>query len=80
MAQLISVPDLKMGTALEVTAGGKLYNVVVEDEVVGKKLLSNGKLKRRVTIIPLNKISSSRLKEDVIKRAKDEVSCESRIK
>ncbi|OAX39410.1 condensin complex subunit SMC2 [Rhizopogon vinicolor AM-OR11-026] len=44
--------------ALEIAAGGKLYNVVVEDEKVGKDLLQNGKLKKRVTIIPLNKINA----------------------
>ncbi|PWN31045.1 putative SMC2-chromosome segregation protein [Jaminaea rosea] len=45
-------------TALEICAGGRLYNVVVEDEVTGSKLLSNGKLKKRVTLIPLNKINA----------------------
>ncbi|KAF7981509.1 hypothetical protein HWV62_33069 [Athelia sp. TMB] len=48
-------------TALEITAGGKLYNVVVENEKVGKELLTNGKLKKRVTIIPLNKINAFRM-------------------
>ncbi|PWN52575.1 putative SMC2-chromosome segregation protein [Violaceomyces palustris] len=48
----------KYSTALEVCAGGRLYNVVVEDEKVGSKLLANGKLKKRVTLIPLNKINS----------------------
>lgn len=48
----------KYSTALEICAGGRLYNVVVEDEVTGSKLLSNGKLKKRVTLIPLNKINS----------------------
>lgn len=48
----------KYSTALEICAGGRLYNVVVEDEVTGSKLLSNGKLKKRVTLIPLNKINA----------------------
>lgn len=48
----------KYSTALEICAGGRLYNVVVQDEVTGSKLLSDGKLKRRVTLIPLNKINS----------------------
>lgn len=52
-------------TALEITAGGKLYNVVVQDERVGKELLERGRLKKRVTIIPLNKISGSRWTPDV---------------
>ncbi|KAG8863674.1 Structural maintenance of chromosomes protein 2 [Serendipita sp. 405] len=43
-------------TALEIAAGGRLYNVVVEDERVGEQLLQRGNLKKRVTLIPLNKI------------------------
>lgn len=57
--------DYNKSTALEITAGGKLYNVVVQDERVGKALLQNGKLKKRVTIIPLNKISSFHLSASV---------------
>ncbi|GLB42839.1 putative condensin complex subunit SMC2 [Lyophyllum shimeji] len=48
-------------TALEIAAGGKLYQVVVEDEKVGAELIKNGQLKKRVTLIPLNKISTHRL-------------------
>lgn len=40
------------------TAGGKLFNVIVDTESTGKQLLRNGDLRRRVTIIPLNKIQS----------------------
>lgn len=48
------------GTALEICAGGRLYNVVVDSEVTGTQLLQNGKLRKRVTIIPLNKIAAFR--------------------
>ncbi|WZZ44429.1 hypothetical protein YC2023_040688 [Brassica napus] len=58
VAKLIKVKDRNSMTALEVTAGGKLYNVVVDSEETGKQLLQNGALRRRVTIIPLNKIQS----------------------
>ncbi|BAT89215.1 hypothetical protein VIGAN_06011100 [Vigna angularis var. angularis] len=58
VAKLIKVKDRSTMTALEVTAGGKLYNVVVDTENTGKQLLQNGNLRRRVTIIPLNKIQS----------------------
>lgn len=50
---------------MEITAGGKLYNVVVENEQVGKELLQNGKLKKRVTIIPLNKINAHKMASQV---------------
>ncbi|CAH3192698.1 unnamed protein product, partial [Porites evermanni] len=69
VAQLIQVKDVSTATGLEVTAGPKLYNVVVDTEVTGKKLISNGKLKRRYTFIPLNKIASRTLSSDVVKRA-----------
>ena len=44
-------------TALEICAGGRLYNVVVADEKVGSDLLKKGQLRKRVTIIPLTKIN-----------------------
>ncbi|KAI4323792.1 hypothetical protein L6164_023370 [Bauhinia variegata] len=56
VAKLIKVKDRSAMTALEVTAGGRLFNVVVDTETTGKHLLQNGDLRRRVTIIPLNKI------------------------
>ncbi|KAG8880639.1 Structural maintenance of chromosomes protein 2 [Tulasnella sp. 331] len=46
-------------TALEMAAGAKLFNVVVQDEKVASQLLNHGKLRKRVTIIPLNKIQGS---------------------
>lgn len=73
VANLITVKDAKYTTALEVTAGGKLYQVVVDGEATGKKLLKNGKLRRRVTIIPLNKISSRPIDQATIAKAKKEV-------
>ena len=52
-------------TALEICAGGKLYNVVVQDERVGSQLLEKGKLRKRVTLIPLNKINALRMSAEV---------------
>ena len=46
---------------MQVAAGGKLFNIVVDTENTGKQLLQNGDLRRRVTIIPLNKIQSHRV-------------------
>lgn len=56
--------------ALEICAGAKLYNVVVRDEKVGSQLLKNGQLRKRVTLIPLNKISPPRAQRDRIEAAK----------
>ncbi|TXG70675.1 hypothetical protein EZV62_005610 [Acer yangbiense] len=58
VAKLIKVKNSSTMTALEVTAGGKLFNVIVDTENTGKQLLQHGDLRRRVTIIPLNKIQS----------------------
>lgn len=55
---LFDVENATHATALEVTAGGRLYNVVVDNDVNGKKLLDHGQLPSRVTFIPLNKIQS----------------------
>ncbi|KAF8501209.1 condensin complex subunit SMC2 [Gautieria morchelliformis] len=57
-------------TALEISAGAKLYNVVVENEHVGKELLQHGRLKKRVTLIPLNKIAAFRASAQKLAAAK----------
>ncbi|KAH9957598.1 hypothetical protein BC827DRAFT_651097 [Russula dissimulans] len=61
--------DHGKSTALEIAAGGKLYNVVVEDERVGKDLLERGGIKRRVTLIPLNKIRAFKLSSEKLQNA-----------
>ncbi|CAN0308224.1 unnamed protein product [Bubo scandiacus] len=69
VVSLITVKDLSKAKALEVTAGGKLYNIIVDTEVTAKKLLEEGELKRRYTIIPLNKISARCVGQKIIKLA-----------
>lgn len=71
VASLISVKDSSATTALELVAGDRLYNVVVDTEVTGKKLLENGELKRRYTIIPLNKISSRCIAPETLRIAQN---------
>ncbi|KAK9063288.1 hypothetical protein SSX86_017158 [Deinandra increscens subsp. villosa] len=70
VAKLIKVKDKSTMTALEVCAGGKLYNVVLDTENTGKQLLEKGDLRRRMTFIPLNKIQSypvpSRVQKDAV--------------
>jgi structural maintenance of chromosome 2 len=67
VAQLFTLDKqhLKAGTALEICAGGRLYNVVVDAATTGTQLLQNGKLKKRVTIIPLDKIAAFRASSEV---------------
>lgn len=57
------------GTALEICAGGRLYNVVVDTEVTGTQLLQAGKLRKRITIIPLNKIAAFRASAQAVAAA-----------
>lgn len=60
---------------MQVTAGGKLFNVVVDSENTGKQLLQNGDLRRRVTIIPLNKIQPHTVPTRIQQAAIRLVSC-----
>lgn len=59
VAKLVQVKDTAASTALEVIAGAKLFNVVVDSDKTGKALLAKGQLKHRVTLIPLNKIDGN---------------------
>lgn len=57
--------DHGKSTALEIAAGGKLYNVVVEDKHVGRDLLEHGGIKKRMALIPLSKIRGFKLSAEV---------------
>ncbi|CAJ1367875.1 unnamed protein product [Effrenium voratum] len=57
--------------ALEVCAGGRLFNVIVDNEETGKALLEKGQLRKRVTIIPLNKIQDNSISPQVVRQAKN---------
>lgn len=64
-AQLFTLAEQNYdsATALQVCAGGRLYNVVVDNERTASQLLEKARLRKRVTIIPLNKIAARRLDE-----------------
>ncbi|XP_065517264.1 structural maintenance of chromosomes protein 2 [Lathamus discolor] len=72
----ITVEDRSKAKALEAVAGGKLYNIIVDTEVTGKKLLNKGDLKHRYTIIPLNKILARCVSKEKIKLAETLVGCD----
>ncbi|NXD27829.1 SMC2 protein, partial [Spelaeornis formosus] len=69
VVSLFIVKDISNAKALEAVAGGKLYDIIVDTEVTGKKLLENGELKHRYTIIPLNKISARCIQEGIVRLA-----------
>ncbi|KAK3166260.1 hypothetical protein QOZ80_1AG0043460 [Eleusine coracana subsp. coracana] len=69
-ARLVRIKDTSAALALEVAAEGKLFNVVVDTDATGKQLLQNGDLRRRVTIIPLNKIQTKMIPDRVQQAAR----------
>jgi structural maintenance of chromosome 2 len=71
LSSLFTLSNNKYCTALEVTAGGKLYNVVVEDEKIGKQILKEGDLTQRVTFIPLNQIKSTTISKELVQNSKN---------
>lgn len=71
IAKLVRVKDQKMTTAIEVTAGGRLYQIVVDTDATANDILKKGRLARRVTILPLNKI-----RHEVLSRSKVQVAKE----
>ncbi|KAF2718653.1 structural maintenance of chromosome protein 2 [Polychaeton citri CBS 116435] len=73
VAQLFSLPEEKTSaaTALEIAAGGRLYNVVVDTANTGTQLLQNGKLRRRVTIVPLDSIAAQRAPQERVQAAQN---------
>ncbi|CCH46502.1 Structural maintenance of chromosomes protein [Wickerhamomyces ciferrii] len=73
VAQLFNLDESQSAsaTALEVAAGGRLYNIVVDNEVTGSQLLERGQLRKRITIIPLNKIAARTLSDQQVNIAKE---------
>ncbi|GFQ76740.1 structural maintenance of chromosomes protein 2 [Trichonephila clavata] len=67
----MEIKDAKEALALDVAASGKLYNVIVSDEDTGKLLLDKGHLKRRCTIIPLNKIRGTVIENKLVQEAEN---------
>jgi len=67
---IFSFKDHKNATALEVTAGAKLYNIIVDDEKSAQKLIEKG-ANERITVIPLSKISYEKMPDRLINKAQD---------
>uniref|UniRef100_A0A914IB66 SMC hinge domain-containing protein n=1 Tax=Globodera rostochiensis TaxID=31243 RepID=A0A914IB66_GLORO len=69
VAKLFKMCEAKYATALEVVAGGRLFNIVIDQVKTGEALLRAG-LPRRVTMIPLDKTSATVLDQRQIGQAK----------
>lgn len=79
VCRLFDVRDSKYSVALSTAGGGSLYNLVVDNEVVSKKILENGQLQTRTTIIPISKIRGSSIEPAKVKLAQQLVGPENCI-
>ncbi|KRX93460.1 Structural maintenance of chromosomes protein 2 [Trichinella pseudospiralis] len=70
VAELIRIKNPRMAVALDVTAGGKLYSVVIDSSETVRMLNDAKCLKQRTTFLPLDAVESKILNRDVIRRAK----------
>ncbi|KRY08259.1 Structural maintenance of chromosomes protein 2 [Trichinella patagoniensis] len=70
VAELIRIKNPRMAVALDVTAGGKLYSVVIDSSETVRMLNDAKCLKQRTTFLPLDAVESKVLNRDVIRRAK----------
>ena len=70
VANLIPVPEPAHALALEVCAGGKLLQVVVDSEVTANAILATGCLKKRVSFMPLNRIDNRCVDPAKVEKAK----------
>lgn len=70
LATLLRVARPEAALALEVGAGGRIYHVVIDDAATGKALLERGRLRKRVTFVPLTEVRRGRLSAAQIAEAR----------
>ena len=73
LVKLFQAEDKTYHLALQTTAGGKLYYIVVEDENDSSLLISYGKLSHRYNFIPLNKIDASILPKQLLDNIREKL-------
>ncbi|KAF0991973.1 hypothetical protein HZS_1498, partial [Henneguya salminicola] len=71
VSSLFSVMDERFNIAIESAAGGKLFNVVVNNDETTKKIIKIGGLKKRITFIALNRVSPYIISNKTIEQAKN---------
>ncbi|BFG03811.1 structural maintenance of chromosomes protein 2 [Drosophila madeirensis] len=76
VGKLFKVSDMANSMALVTAAGGNLYSFVTDDDVTSKMILQRGNLQRRVTLMPINKISQHALSRNVVEYAQNKVGAE----
>ena len=68
---LITLRDNRYAFAAENAAGGRLYNIVTEDTESASILMKDNVLRRRSTVIPLNKIQHKEPSQQALQRARE---------
>ncbi|CAK9828217.1 Structural maintenance of chromosomes protein 2 [Anthophora retusa] len=71
VCKLITVKDKRAAYALEIAAGAKLYNVIVDTDITSKNILEHGQLQKRVTIIPLNRVHGKPMDNALVQLAQE---------
>lgn len=79
VCKLFDVRDQQYSVALSTCGGGRLFNLVVDDEVVSKKILERGQLQTRTTIIPITKIRGSVIEPATVRLAQQLVGADNCI-
>ena len=72
VAKLLSIrPEFgeKYLLALEILGGAKLFNVIVDSETTCRQLLKSGKLKKRTTILPLDKVQGKKVTQTQLRES-----------
>ncbi|KAL7722970.1 DNA double-strand break repair Rad50 ATPase [Entamoeba marina] len=71
LVKLFSPKNNTHALALEVAAGPKIFHVVVDSDETAKDLLKNGGLRKRMTFVPLTKISPMLPTNKQLQKAKE---------
>jgi structural maintenance of chromosome 2 len=79
VANHIRIKDNKYSRALSSILGGSWRSVITDTDETGKLILERGNLAERVTLIPLNKISSRSIDRNVVNLAQKLVGKENAI-
>ena len=58
VCNLFTVKDEKFAVAIEECIGGRMYNVVVQDQDTAKKILDSNSLRTRTTFLPLDRMNA----------------------
>ncbi|XP_055343015.1 LOW QUALITY PROTEIN: structural maintenance of chromosomes protein 2-like [Paramacrobiotus metropolitanus] len=74
VATLFKVSDkTRFLAAIDAATGGRKFNFAVEDDITAKSLLTEGQIRRRVTILPLNRMRGPSISDAEMERIRKKV-------